>query len=302
MAKDWFSHIHPDDKEEVLQEYLRVLESEVIEWKHGYRFLRADNSVANVLSNSVILRNIGGKAYRVIGAMHDTAKQKALEEKLEQEIIVKENLIAVALEEAKETERSDIGKELHDNVNQLLSASKLYLDLAKQGGKDTELYLSRSSEYTHKAIEEIRKLTKKLTTDTIKSLGLCEAIDDIVRDAMEINPIIISCALQSFIEKSVNDKFKLNVFRIVQEQLYNILKHAKATEVIVSLLQNKKSITLSISDNGVGFDTDKKQKGIGVVNIKSRVASYNGTVEFVSQPGQGCVLIATFPVTSSLLN
>ena len=94
----------------------------------------------------------------------------------------------------------------------------------------------------------------------------------------------------------------MNVFRIAQEQLNNILKHARATEVTISLLQNKKSIILSISDNGVGFDTGKKQKGNGLDNIKSRAASYNGTGDFVSQPGQGCVLTVTFPDTNTLLN
>jgi len=174
--------------------------------------------------------------------------------------------------------------------------------MAKRGGKDSEFYLSRSSEYTMTAIEEIRKLTKELTTDTIKSLGLCEAIESVVQDTMEVNPVKISCALKSFIEQSVTDKFKLNVFRIVQEQLNNILKHAKATAVTISLSQNKKTIILTISDNGVGFDTGKKRKGIGVDNIKSRVASYNGTADFVSGPGQGCVLNETFPVTDAILN
>lgn len=164
------------------------------------------------------------------------------------------------------------------------------------------MYLSRSSEYTLTAIEEIRKLTRRLTTDTIKTLGLCEAIENITRDTMEVNPVKISCALESFKEDSVNDKFKLNVFRIVQEQLNNILKHANATKVTISLLQNKKNIMLTISDNGVGFDTAKKQKGIGIANIKSRAVSYNGMADFVSQPGQGCVLRVIFPVAGGLLN
>ena len=71
----------------------------------------------------------------MIGSMQDISKQKVLEERLEQEIKLKEKQIAEATEEAKETERSDIGKELHDNVNQLLGASRLYLDMAKQGGE-----------------------------------------------------------------------------------------------------------------------------------------------------------------------
>jgi two-component system sensor histidine kinase UhpB len=299
---DWVSHIHPDDKDAVFQDYLRMLESEDTEWKYSYRFLKGDGSVANVLSSGSILRNASGKAYRMIGAMHDISKQKVLEEKFEEEIKLKELLTAEAIDEAKETERSELGKELHDNVNQLLGASNLYLELAKRGGKDGKMYLSRSSEYTLMAIEEIRKLSKRLTTDSIKNFGLCEAIDHICRDSMEVNPVKISFEKKSFIEHSVNDKFKLNIFRIVQEQLNNILKYAKSTESTISLSQNKTSIILSISDNGVGFDTYKQIKGIGIANIKSRAAAYNGTADIVSQPGMGCTLTVTFPVTDILLN
>ena len=133
------------------------------------------------------------------------------------------------------------------------------------------------------------------------NLGLGEAIENIARVTMEVNPVKISCRLKNFIEDSVNHKFKLNIFRIVQEQLNNILKHARATIVIVSLSQNKELITLTISDNGIGFDTGKKRTGIGVDNIKSRAVAYQGVAEFVSQPGQGCVLNATFPFTDILL-
>jgi PAS domain S-box-containing protein len=301
-AETWLRHIHPDDKETVIKDYRRVLRSDKTEWKYSYRFLRADSSVANILSNRIILRNADGRAYRILGSMHDVSKQKVLEEKLELEIKLKEKQISEAMEDAKEAERSDIGKELHDNINQLLGASRMYLEMAKKGGPNTEMYLSRSSEYTLTAIEEMRKLTKGLTTDTIKNLGLCEAITDVGRDTMQVNPVKISYMLESFIESSVNDKFKLNIFRIVQEQLNNILKHAKATGITISLSQNKKSVMLAISDNGVGFDTSKKRKGIGIDNIKSRAASYNGTANFVSQPGQGCVLNVTFPVADAPLN
>jgi len=214
---------------------------------------------------------------------------------------LKEKQIVDATDEARETERSDIGKELHDNVNQLLGASRLFLSMAKLGGANSEMYFSRSSQYTLTAIEEIRKLSKVLTTDVIKNLGICESIGNIARDTMEVNPIKIVCSLQSFEEDNINDKFKLNVFRIVQEQLNNILKHAKATKATVNLSRNKKSIVLSIADDGVGFDMNKKQNGIGIDNIKSRAASYNGIADFVSQPTQGCTLTVTFPVTDAIL-
>jgi len=301
-SKDWISHIHPGDKDTVYQDYLRMLASDDIEWKQSYRFLKADNSVVNVLSNSIVLRDTVGKAYRIIGYMQDLSKQKVLEERLQQEIKIKEKQIESATEEAKQAERSDIGKELHDNVNQLLGASRLYLDMAKRGGEHSEMYLSRSSEYTLTAIEEIRKLSKGLTTDIIKDLGLCDAIQTAARDMMEVSKVKISCALESFIENRVNNKFKLNVYRIVQEHLNNILKHANATEVIISLSQRLKSITLVISDNGVGFDTSQKPKGIGISNINSRVASYKGTAGLASQPGKGTTLTVIFPVIDALLN
>jgi signal transduction histidine kinase len=228
--------------------------------------------------------------------MRDNSLQHVLEEKLEQEIRLKAKQIAEAIEDAKGTERSDIGKELHDNVNQLLGASKLYLEMAKHGGVYGEMYLNRSSEYTLMAIEEIRKLTNGLTTDTIKNLGLTKAIENIAHDTMEASSIKIFCELDSFKEKTVPDNFKLNIFRMVQEQLNNILKHAKASEVVIRISQNKKNIILSISDNGVGFDTSKKQTGIGVANIKSRAMSFQGTADFVSQPGKGCLLSVRFAV------
>ena len=70
-GKDWISHIHPDDKEAVTKDYLRILASDESEWKYTYRFLRGDDSVANVLSSGIILRNAGGEAYRIISYMHD---------------------------------------------------------------------------------------------------------------------------------------------------------------------------------------------------------------------------------------
>ncbi len=298
---DWSKHLHPDDKAAVEKGLADALASSVSHWEHAYRFIKADGSIANVFGRATIIREPGGKARRMIGVVHDISKQRVLEERLEQEIMLKETQIAEATDEAKATERSDIGRELHDNVNQLLGASRLYLDMAKLGGKNSEMYLGRSSDYTITAIEEIRKLTKGLTTDIIKDLGLCEAISNAARDMMEVNPCKITCELKSFIEDSVDDKFKVNIFRIVQEQLNNILKHAKATIVTIRLLQNKKSTILSISDNGIGFDTDKKRKGIGIENIKARATTYNGIADIISKPGQSCILNVTFPISKMLI-
>lgn len=233
--------------------------------------------------------------------IQQAAFEKEIEEKVNLEIRLKEIQIAEAIIDAKELERSDIGKELHDNVNQLLGASRLYLEMAKKDDANREMYLTRSSEYTLTAIEEIRKLTKGLTADAIKNFGLGEAIGTICRDTMEISTIKLSCMVDPKIENRVNEKFKLNVFRIVQEQINNTLKHAKASAIRIRLSLIKKTILLVISDDGIGFDTGKKVNGIGLTNIQSRAELYNGTAHFASDPGKGCVLTVTFPVTAALL-
>ena len=117
---------------------------------------------------------------------------------------------------------------------------------------------------------------------------------------MFVNPVKISCKVSAFIEDGINNRFKLNLFRIVQEHLNNILKHAKATTIGIELTQTKEFILLTITDNGVGFDIAKKQTGIGIANIKSRAMSYQGVSDFRSQPGEGCILNIKFPVAEVL--
>lgn len=294
MILDWVNYLHPDDKEAVIIELQNTIKSKATNWEHAYRVSRADGSIAKVYVRASIFRHKDGKAYRMIGAMQDLSLQKDLEEKLDHEIKLKEKQITDAAEDAKEMERSNIGKELHDNINQLLGASRMYLEMAKRGGINTPMYLSRSSEYTLTAIEEIRKLSKGLTTDIIKNLGLCTAIENVTDDLMEVSKLKITCALTTFNEKNFDEKFKLNIFRIVQEQLNNILKHAKATTINISILQNDKKVQLVITDNGIGFDTAKKQAGIGIDNIKGRAINYNGIADFVSASGEGCKLTVTF--------
>jgi len=229
-------------------------------------------------------------------------QQMVFEKEMKDEIKLKGIQIADAIKEAKELERSDLGKELHDNVNQLLATSRLYLDIARKNNAHREAYLNRSSEYTMSAIEEIRKLTKGLINDVLSNLGLRNAIHNLITDIMEAYPVKIFCVMDSEIHTRVNAKFNLNVFRIVQEQLNNIIKHAKASVVRIGFSQNKTAIILSISDNGSGFDPAKKGEGIGIANINSRAAYYKGSAHFNSKPGKGCVLTVTFPVTEALLN
>jgi PAS domain S-box-containing protein len=293
--KEWI-HFFPPEEGAIIEKKIKsAFESSMKNWEDTYLFTCPDGSEAQVISRANIVRDQAGNAIRMIGVILDISKMHELEEILEHEIRMKERQIMEAIVEAKETERSDIGKELHDNINQLLGASMLYLDMARKDINNGEIYLIHSSEYTLTAIEEIRKLTKGLTTDAFQQFGLCGAVRQISRDTMETYPVKIHCKMDDSLEETMSEKFKLNTFRIFQEQLNNILKHAKASHIVIAISQTKAGFILSIADDGTGFDTTKKMKGIGINNIISRSALYKGNARFTSAPGKGCKLVVTFP-------
>ncbi|RYY62565.1 MAG: PAS domain S-box protein [Chitinophagaceae bacterium] len=295
---DWSTYLHPEDQEDVKNDLQLAIQSKTDYWEYAYRFIRADGTIAKVFNRASIIRNIRGKAIRMIGVMQDVSRQDVLEQELAQEIKLKDKKIEEAQQEAKEAERSDIGKELHDNVNQLLGASRMYLDMARKGGKERDEMIARSSEFTMTAIEEIRKLTKGLTSDFINHIGLREAIRNLAKETMKASSIQITCRLASVDGEQLSSKFKINIFRIIQEQLTNILKHAEASLVLIGLKATAKEISLIITDDGVGFNPSLIRKGIGVDNILSRAKTFNGTAEFESTPGHGCMLKVRFPLPS----
>ena len=94
---------------------------------------------------------------------------------------------------------------------------------------------------------------------------------------------------------------QLTIYRIVQEQLNNIVKYAKASHVHVSLLQEDNILNLTVSDNGVGFDPGTAAKGLGLRNIRNRAEAYKGTVTIQSSPGAGCRLQAKFPLGEDIV-
>jgi PAS domain S-box-containing protein len=296
----WMDFFRPEERNVMKSKINKIFYSDKKNWDGSFQFICPDGAMSHVIIRANILRDNTGKAIRMIGVIHDISKMEKLEATLDREIRINKSQITEAIVEAKEMERSDIGKELHDNVNQLLAASMLYLDMARKDIKNGEIYLIHSSEYTFTAIEEIRKLAKGLTIDTSKGFGLCAAIEHTVRDTMEANPVKIHCKLDPSLERTMSDKFKINAFRIVQEQLTNILKHASASDIYITMSETNAEFALCIEDDGVGFDNTKQMNhaGIGISNIIGRAELYSGTAMFLTEPGNGCKLVITFPVTS----
>ena len=293
---EWINFFQPAERAAMKQKINNVFDTRKKSWRNTYPFICPDGTVGRAISRANIVRDNDGKATRMIGVIHDISKLQKLEGIIQQKALLKEKQIIEAIVEAKEMERADIGKELHDNINQLLSASILYLGMARKDIKLGEIYLAHSSEYILTAIEEIRKLSKELVSNPTHEFGLCVAIEYTSGEIMDIHPVKITCVLDYALEDTMSEKFKLNTFRIFQEQLNNILKHAKATEITVSVSKINNSFVLSMADNGIGFDPAKKATGIGLNNISSRAELYKGNARFISSPDMGCTLLVHFPL------
>jgi PAS domain S-box-containing protein len=233
-----------------------------------------------------------GNFERFFAIETDITEKVLLENKLVQERKAMQKEITRAVLTAQENERADIGRELQDNVNQILGAAKLYIEMAKTG-TDWKTYLEKSAGYIVNVIEEISKISLALARPGMNALGLFESIKNLSNDLMVIHPIKIQFNAGDIREEEMAEKLKLTVYRIVQEQLNNILKHAKATEATINLARQAGEIILLIADNGQGFDNSTEKKGVGIINIKSRAELYHGRVRITSKPGQGYTLKVT---------
>lgn len=227
----------------------------------------------------------------------DVTERVQLEGELNEQRILRQKQITEAVIVAQEKERTEIGKELHDNVNQILWASNLYINSAMTDEEMRQALLERSTELVSNAINEIRKISKSLITPGLREIGLIEFIEDIMEDLkVAREKLSIDLDLQNISEEQIEDRRKLTLFRIVQEQLNNIVKHAKATRVLIRLSGEQGHIVLTVADNGVGFDVTRHRKGVGITNIISRAELFNGKVEIQSTPGEGCTLTVTLPM------
>jgi signal transduction histidine kinase len=237
----------------------------------------ANHSIQGILINS---RNINDRV--------------ELQQRLNYEMINKQKEITAAVIRAQETERSQLGLELHDNVNQVLTTVKLYNEMYLTGMVQDKEILLKSSDYIQECINEIRSISKRLSAPTLGSISLQDSIQELVDSINLTNRVRISCAFNGLDLFVVSEDLHLGIYRIVQESLNNVLKYAGADTVLIELNRKENELCLRISDDGQGFDTSIKRKGIGITNMRTRAENLNGSFFLSSAPGQGCTLRICF--------
>lgn len=228
---------------------------------------------------------------------NDMTEKLQMQQRIISEKVTAQKEIAKAIIQTQEKERQEIGKELHDNVNQLLTTIKLYIENIRDYPDHQATFIDKSVTLTQRAINEIRFLSKQLVTPVINDLNFKAAIVEMMDHYHALNLFRIQYTFD--VEEAYLDKdMQLTIYRIIQEQMNNIVKHAKATAVQVTVT-NREALTIVIQDNGNGFDTSSAAGGMGLSNIKNRAEVYKGAVSVESAPGKGCQLTITFPTIRS---
>lgn len=217
---------------------------------------------------------------------HEAEMNKKMQEEILRRKIQEQKTVTRAILNAEETERNKIGRELHDNVNQILASIKLFLKMAtEKGTAGRNDLVNRSLTLLDNAIEEIRSLSQNQVTP-VKEVDLRELVQTLVDRLNDSTSLHTTFTYEK--ERTIDDDLKLNIYRIVQEQINNILKYADATEVGINIYTEDNFLRVTVADNGKGFDPAIKRKGIGISNMINRVESFNGELNIVSSPGNGC--------------
>jgi PAS domain S-box-containing protein len=235
----------------------------------------------------------GSNAVLAIG--NNITEKVLLENSLNEERQLRHQQITEAVIRGQEKERTELGQELHDNINQILASTKLYIECAIRDEIPRLDLMLESKSLVERAMSEIRNLSKSLLPPALGETGLKQALLELVDSINEVNDIVIMLDWKVADENIFCKNLKLTIFRITQEQLNNVLKHANAKQAFIRIEEASIYIEMSIKDDGMGFDTSVRKNGVGLRNIASRAEVNNGKYSIISKPGEGCELIVRFP-------
>jgi two-component system, NarL family, sensor histidine kinase UhpB len=289
-------YVHPNDFSHLRQKFEEAIEGDAKGFSNFFRIIVPDDSTRFVNLKALILRRQDGTAYRIAGVVQDTTEVTELQHRLLNQELERQKQISEITIKAQEKEREEIGKELHDNINQLLAAAKMMIDSAKTHPQELHIYLDGGIKAISEAIDEVRNISHAMIPPSFDESEFEVVLQDLAEQMSAGGQLNIQLNLPDKKELLVlDDEKKLAVYRIIQEQLNNILKYANAANVLLSIIPNEDSLVLIIEDDGTGFDMSIKSKGIGLKNIEKRAEFFGGRMNIISSPGQGCKLNVEIP-------
>ncbi len=196
---------------------------------------------------------------------------------------------------AEENERRKIADQLHDEVNAMLALATLNVSSVLEKGAQhtqTELKLQKTQDVLTSVSTTVRGISHRLTPLLIERYGFRHALEDLAESVNVAERLHLETIIVGFNEPSTYSTSFLNeLYRIIQELVHNVLKHAQATQALVEVIEHQNHITLMVDDNGVGIDTTTRPDGMGISTIRSKVAYLNGQMDIQRKPEGGTLIV-----------
>ena len=201
------------------------------------------------------------------------------------------------VDEARAKEKIRVSEELHDDVLGRLHGARFMLDtLNFNSDKESMLKRAKHIADINDIEKNIRNISHELNTDFVSGSGFMDIVSELIENRTQVYGLTYNFDYSDEISWDlVSNKTKINIYRIIQESMQNIYKHAKAKAIKISISLEKNVICLDIIDDGEGFDTSKSKKGIGLKNMRSRVEDIDGKITFTSQSGNGTTVNVKIP-------
>ena len=291
LGDGWVEAVHPDDSNLCLQIYKEAFNRRESFEMH-YRVRRKDGEYRWVLDNGVPRFDQNSTFAGYIGSCIDITERKLAEESLA--------TIGRRLIEAHETERTWIGRELHDDINQRLALLAIELDRwnQKASTSDEVIELVRHTQERIRELgQDVQGLSHRLHSSKLDYLGLASAAKSFCKELSEKNKVEIVFE-QAGIPRSLSKEVSLCLFRVLQEGLQNAVKHSGVRSFTVDLQGTEESIDLTVADTGNGFEEQDAftRHGLGLISMRERLLLVHGELSVKSQPGAGTTIRARVPL------
>jgi signal transduction histidine kinase len=296
-SRFWVQHIHPKDRPHFFAEVRQLLNAGHCQLE--YRFLHADQTYRWVHHEMYLTRHKNGTKGEIAGLCMDISAWKEKEKELHDSHRQIRNL-AVNLEWIREQERVRIARELHDVVGQEITILKLDLDRLridlKNGGRIKEEALWAIMKQVDGILQTVQRISTELRPAVLDKLGLCEAIKWQARCFKEHSGIDCRVSFpQGHVEPDKESAVAL--FRIFQEALTNVVRHAEATQVKVKFSRDNQSLWLIVEDNGRGITESaiKESQGFGLLGMRERTSVLGGELNVCRRPEGGTRISVRIP-------
>jgi signal transduction histidine kinase len=285
----------------------QAIRSDVQTLAGEYRFLLGDGTYGHFLDRAHIVRDESGAAIRMIGAMIDVTGSKRAYASLE-EAYRRFQAMSQELQMVESNERRRLSRELHDEVGQLLTSLKFDLASVKRSvagrskavGSRGQERLARALDTTDLLFTRLRQIVRALRPPVLEELGLKSGLEALIADVQARTGLHCSMVFEQEERCAARvPTLETAFYRIVQELLTNVIRHARATSVSIAMKSSLREWQLTVKDDGIGFDVAglSPAGGFGLRGIRERVEILAGQVEIVSSPGTGTSVHVSIPVS-----